>query len=275
MILLNQMKQIKYILIIIILVVLSSPVFKISAQSVPQRAPLGKCYYSGARRVSRPQENVTEDDCAQQGSSSTAVTWAQNGTEIQRVPQRAPLGDCQLVFNGVGHGHTGPPTTTTEDACAQKASANYSAQWTVGGTEATGGGGATSAVGKTYTLLAPLPCELGNVPGCVSTANGKGQLTTFDPTTGFGAYLNIMIKIFIGICAVLSVVMIVMGGVEYMTSELSHSKEAGKEKIEHALLGLIIALGAYALLFTINPDLLITCISPEILKDGVCVVPGK
>ena len=50
--------------------------------------------------------------------------------------------------------------------------------------------------------------------------------------------------------------MIVMGGMEYMTSELVHSKEAGKEKIVHALLGLVIALGAWALLNTINPNLL-------------------
>ncbi|MBI3305560.1 hypothetical protein HYZ82_00285, partial [Candidatus Nomurabacteria bacterium] len=33
-------------------------------------------------------------------------------------------------------------------------------------------------------------------------------------------------------------------------------KEAGKEKILHAVLGLLIALGAYALLYTINPALL-------------------
>ncbi|KKQ33857.1 MAG: hypothetical protein US45_C0004G0018 [Candidatus Nomurabacteria bacterium GW2011_GWA1_37_20] len=79
---------------------------------------------------------------------------------------------------------------------------------------------------------------------------------------GFGSYLNLMIKIFIGLCAVLSVVMIVIGGLEYMTSELISSKEAGKEKVTGALLGLLIALGAYALLFTINPDLLKSDINP-------------
>jgi hypothetical protein len=65
-----------------------------------------------------------------------------------------------------------------------------------------------------------------------------------------------MIKIFIGLCAVLSMVMLVIGGIEYMTSELISSKEEGKKRIGKALLGLLIALGAYALLFTINPDLL-------------------
>lgn len=98
-----------------------------------------------------------------------------------------------------------------------------------------------------YQLLAPLPNPDGGKP-----------LETFDPTqpNNLSAYLNLMIKIFIGLCAVLAVVMIVVGGLEYMTSELVSSKEAGKGRIRNALIGLIIALGAYALLFTINPDLL-------------------
>lgn len=103
-----------------------------------------------------------------------------------------------------------------------------------------------------YKLLAPLPCEDG--PGCV-----LGELKTFNASqenNSLGVYLNLMIKMFIGLCAVLAVVMIVVGGLEYMTSELVHSKEAGKSRITHAILGLIIALSAYALLYTINPDLL-------------------
>ena len=82
----------------------------------------------------------------------------------------------------------------------------------------------------------------------------------FDPAqkNALGSYLNLMLKIFIGICAVLAVVMIVMGGIEYMTSELVSSKEEGKSKITGALFGLLIALASYALLNTINPDLLKT-----------------
>src|SRR3989339_205936 len=103
-----------------------------------------------------------------------------------------------------------------------------------------------------YKLLAPLPCEKGTT-GCTE----KG-LETFDPTgdNKIGGYLNLMIKLFIGICAVLSVVMIVIGGIEYMTSELPGLKSAGKERITQAILGLLLALGAWTLLNTINPDLL-------------------
>ena len=115
-----------------------------------------------------------------------------------------------------------------------------------------------------YTLLAPLPCP----PGAVGCDSNK-LLRTFDPTGAgggaFGGYLNLMIKIFISICAVLAVIMIVMGGIEYMTTELISSKEAGKERIRNAIFGLLLALGAWTLLNQINPKLLDTAL--ESLKD--------
>jgi uncharacterized membrane protein len=100
-----------------------------------------------------------------------------------------------------------------------------------------------------------LPCDKDNQSGCT------GKITNFDASNTsdkLGEYLNTMIRIFIGLCAVLAVVMIVIGGMEYMTSELTHSKEHGKEQIWNAVIGLLIALAAYALLFTINPDILKT-----------------
>jgi hypothetical protein len=50
--------------------------------------------------------------------------------------------------------------------------------------------------------------------------------------------------------------MIVIGGVQYMGDESIFGKTEAKSKIFSAVLGLIIALGSYALLNTINPDLL-------------------
>ncbi len=104
-----------------------------------------------------------------------------------------------------------------------------------------------------YTLLAPLPgLGLGdNKP--FETDNKKNPCA-------FGNYLNIMIKLIIGICAVLAMVMIVMGGIEYMTSELVSTKEQGKDTITNAILGLVIALGVFVILNTLNPDLLKLCL---------------
>ena len=105
-----------------------------------------------------------------------------------------------------------------------------------------------------YQLLAPLP----------GGDNGNG-IKSFDTAQAdsLREYLNIIIKIITGMAAVLAVIMIVIGGIEYMTSELISSKEAGKERIEHALLGLLLALGAYAILNTLNPSLLSTQISMD------------
>ena len=115
-------------------------------------------------------------------------------------------------------------------------------------------------VRKGYELLVPLPCEEGK--DCVSK-----EIKTIYPQEGLGNYLNIMLKIFIGICAVLAMGMIVLGGLEYMTSELVSSKESGKHKITGAILGLLLALGSYAILNTINPDLLNT----DIKMEGIIV----
>lgn len=104
----------------------------------------------------------------------------------------------------------------------------------------------------TYQLLAPLP-----------DPEGGNDIEINDPThpEALSDYLNVMIKLIIGICAVLAVVMIVMGGIEYMTSELISSKAAGKDRIMHAIFGLILALGAWTILNTINPKLLDSSLS--------------
>jgi hypothetical protein len=82
----------------------------------------------------------------------------------------------------------------------------------------------------------------------------------------FGKYMNMMIKIILGIAAVLAVIMIIKGGFEYMMSSLPSGKESGKGTITQAILGLIIALGAYLILFTINPNLLNFCLDKQLPK---------
>lgn len=89
----------------------------------------------------------------------------------------------------------------------------------------------------TYTLLAPIG-EFKEAP------------------KNIGDYFNTIFKIVIGLCGALAVVMIVIGGVQYMGDESIFGKTEAKSKITSAIFGLIIALGSYALLNTINPDLL-------------------
>ena len=129
----------------------------------------------------------------------------------------------------------------------------------------------TTPTDTNYKLLAPLPDGSGDTmknfesdPGC--TTDSKGSTTCTNPCA-FGKYMNIVIKFFLGICAVLAMIMIFYGGITYMTSELISEKSAGRQTITNALFGLLIALGAYILLFTINPDLLNLCLDQQLPQE--------
>ena len=95
-----------------------------------------------------------------------------------------------------------------------------------------------------YCLLAPLP-------GLASTTN-DGPI---DVAVGFGNYVNTIIRIVIGLMSVLAVVMIVVGGIQYMISDSGGEKNAGKSRIQDALIGIVVILSSYMILNTINPKL--------------------
>lgn len=90
-----------------------------------------------------------------------------------------------------------------------------------------------------YNLLAPI-----------------GEIKSIDDTKQLGDYINLIVKIFLGICGALAVIMIVIYGIQWMGSESIFAKTESKQKIGGALMGLVLALGSWMLLNTINPDLL-------------------
>lgn len=90
-----------------------------------------------------------------------------------------------------------------------------------------------------YCFLAPLP----------------GFSDKIDSSFGFGDYVNSLITLAIGIAIVLAILMIVIGGVQYMSTDAFSGKQEGRERITNALIGLIIALGAYTILNTTSPNL--------------------
>jgi len=109
----------------------------------------------------------------------------------------------------------------------------------------------------------------GATPGAYKLLAPIGSLT--EAPENMGDYFNTIFLIAIGLCGVLAVIMIVIGGIQYMGDESVFGKTDAKERIKSAILGLIIALGSYALLNTINPDLLgkggikINSVSAEII----------
>ena len=86
----------------------------------------------------------------------------------------------------------------------------------------------------------------GSLPGIGGTVK-QGEL---------GQYLNNVFKLGIGVASGLAVIYITVGGVQYMIGASAGQKEKGREKITGAVGGLLLALGAFVILNTINPDLL-------------------
>lgn len=97
---------------------------------------------------------------------------------------------------------------------------------------------------------------------------------------GLGAYLTVIFTIGIGLAGVLAVLMIVIGGVQYIGSGMSPSgKEDAKGRITNAIFGLLLALTSWLILNVINPDLVsinfkIPALSaPTSLSDSGSSVP--
>lgn len=82
------------------------------------------------------------------------------------------------------------------------------------------------------------------------------HLYGFFQSADLAQLLNRMFFTAISIGAILAVVKIMWGGYLYMASGLWTSKETAKQAIQNAVIGLLILLSAYLILFQINPCLL-------------------
>jgi hypothetical protein len=81
---------------------------------------------------------------------------------------------------------------------------------------------------------------------------------TVTQVSSFGAYLKIVFEGTIGVAGVLAVVMIVICGIKMMTTEAISSRGEAKQCITNAIIGLLLAIGSWLILNTINPVLLDT-----------------
>ncbi len=114
---------------------------------------------------------------------------------------------------------------------------------------------------KTGILLLILLFVVLLIPHGVLAA--PGDYTPLEPipvlgggTVSLTSYIPNLVKLIIQIAGVLAVVMIVLGGVQYLSTDAIGGKSEGKQKIENAIYGLLLAIGAYVILNTINPGTL-------------------
>ena len=113
---------------------------------------------------------------------------------------------------------------------------------------------AFSPQGKVYTLLAPIETFF---PGGTVDIAGKG----------LSGYLDGLYKAGIAIATGLALIMIVIGGLQYVSTDAIGGKSEGRQRINNAIVGLLLALGSYILLQQINPALLKSDLNVEATKS--------
>ena len=75
-------------------------------------------------------------------------------------------------------------------------------------------------------------------------------------TVTLGGYLSNIYVLGIGLAGVLAVLMVVVGGIQYIGSGMSPSgKSDAKDRITNAIMGLLLALLSWLILNTIDPNL--------------------
>ncbi|MDE2188527.1 MAG: hypothetical protein KGJ35_02245 [Patescibacteria group bacterium] len=106
-----------------------------------------------------------------------------------------------------------------------------------------------------YTLLTPLPVINGQCPsGSNCYSNSSSGASEFG-TISLEAFIPYAYKFLLALAVVLAVFMITVGGFEYMLSGAMETKSDAKKKMTDAILGLILALCTYLILYTIDPNL--------------------
>lgn len=106
----------------------------------------------------------------------------------------------------------------------------------------------------TYNLLAPI----GKIKSMSTNCQDADDTCI---SNNISKYLNFIFKFMIGLCAALAVIMLIINGFTYMGDESVFGKTEAKHKMFSAIFGLFIALAAWVILNTINPDLVSTKIT--------------
>ncbi len=100
---------------------------------------------------------------------------------------------------------------------------------------------------RDYTVLVPLP----GTTKCTTPSDDPAKCTTT-----LSQYLPAAFNLAVGIAVALAFIYITIGGVMYATSDALSGKSQGRDYITNALIGLLLVIGSYVILWTINPKIL-------------------
>jgi hypothetical protein len=151
------------------------------------------------------------------------------------------IGSCDE--SGVSNGTTKDLTTPTTNTVPTAPATTPATPAPVTATNCPNGGSmnANGVCNLGYTPLEPIPGVTDN------------NLTS---PQGFASLVNAIFKIMITTGALLAVLMLTIGGVQYMTSSSIGNKTAGLDRAKAAVYGMLLLAGIYIILNTINPHLL-------------------
>lgn len=85
-----------------------------------------------------------------------------------------------------------------------------------------------------------------------------GLPTSYGPNNGSGSFPQLIsssFRLLIGAGAVIAVVMIVLGALTYMFSDIAGNKKNALNRIRNAMWAIVLLVSSYLILYTINPEL--------------------
>jgi hypothetical protein len=74
-------------------------------------------------------------------------------------------------------------------------------------------------------------------------------------TSNIQSFLEGILPLVIGLAGGLAVIYIIIGGVQYLSTDAWNGKKEGKKTIQNAITGLLLAIAAFSILYTVNPKL--------------------
>ena len=113
-----------------------------------------------------------------------------------------------------------------------------------------------------YAQVPPPPTPIESRSGGVELRGefvplvGLPGVTDESGNRSLAGYLNTLFRLTIGIGALIAVIKIIWGGIQYMSSDSFFKKAEGISDIKNALLGLLIILSTVLIIRLINPDIL-------------------
>lgn len=83
----------------------------------------------------------------------------------------------------------------------------------------------------------------------------QGRIPGIEYGSDLGVFIKSIYNWGIGIVGILALAQLVIGGVQYMMSGAVDKTQAAKDRIFNALIGVVMALTSYLIIYTINPEL--------------------